>query len=437
MSKVTQASSNWQVPFFAIWTGQAFSLIGSSLVQFALVWWLTATTGSATVLATATLAAILPGVLLGPFTGALVDRWNRRLVMMAADGFIALATLGLAGLYAVGAMQVWHVYVIMALRSMGGSFHWPAMQASTSLMVPEKHLARVAGLNQTMQGALNIVSPPLGALLLNALPLHGIMLIDVGTALLAIVPLLFARVPQPPKRVEAVPAQAGQPSLWSDVRVGLRYIWNWPGVMAMLVMATIINFLFNPAFSLMPILVTKHFGGQAMQLAWIDSVWGVGVVLGGLTLGVWGGFRRRILTTLVGLIGMGLGTFVIGVSPSSAFWLALAGMFLAGFMNPITNGPVFAILQAVVEPDMQGRVFNVIGSASAAMSPLGMLVAGPVADAFGVQTWFVLGGVVCVLMGIVSFFIPSVMRLEDKREPIVSVPGEARLGVAAAGAGGE
>ena len=407
--------SNWTVPFFTIWTGQAFSLVGSSLVQFALVWWLTQSTGSATVLATATLVAILPSVLLGPFAGALVDRWNRRVVMMVADGFIALATLGLAYLYSIGAMQVWHVYVIMALRAIGGSFHWPAMQASTSLMVPKEHLSRVAGLNQTIQGALNIVCPPLGALLLGVLPLHSIMMIDVTTAALAILPLFFVHIPQPQRVAPVALAEGNKPSLWDDVREGLRYIWNWPGVMAMLIMATMINFLFNPAFSLMPILVTKHFGGQAMQLAWIDSAWGIGVVVGGLTLSVWGGFRRRILTTLVGLVGMGLGTLVIGLSPATAFELALAGMLLAGFMNPITNGPTFAVIQSVVAPEMQGRVFTVIGSLTAAMSPLGMAIAGPVADAFGVQVWFVMGGVVCVLMGLIAFFIPAIVHLEDGR----------------------
>jgi DHA3 family macrolide efflux protein-like MFS transporter len=250
--------------------------------------------------------------------------------------------------------------------------------------------------------------------LLGVLPLHSIMMIDVTTATFAILPLFFVRIPQPQRSAPVAPA-GNKPSLWSDVREGLRYIWNWPGVMAMLVMATVINFLFNPAFSLMPILVTKHFGGQAMQLAWIDSAWGIGVVVGGLTLSVWGGFRRRILTTLVGLVGMGLGTLVIGLSPATAFELALAGMLLAGFMNPITNGPVFAVIQSVVAPEMQGRVFTVIGSLTAAMSPLGMAVAGPVADAFGVQVWFVMGGAVCVLMGLSAFCVPAIVHLEDGR----------------------
>jgi DHA3 family macrolide efflux protein-like MFS transporter len=154
------------IPFFTIWAGQAFSLVGSQVVQFALVWWLTQLTGSATVLATASLVALLPEIVLSPIAGAYVDRWNRRIVMIVADGLIALASLWLAYLFWIGATQVWHVYVILAIRAVGGSFHWPAMQASTSLMVPKEQLTRVAGLNQTLKGVLNIACPPLGALLL-------------------------------------------------------------------------------------------------------------------------------------------------------------------------------------------------------------------------------------------------------------------------------
>jgi len=429
-------SSNWAIPFFTIWVGQAFSLIGSGLVQFALVWWLTTTTGSATVLATATLVAILPEVVLGPFTGALVDRWNRRIVMMVADGFIALATLGLAVVYSMGAMQIWHVYVIMFLRSVGGSFHWPAMQASTSLMVPEQHLSRVAGLNQTMQGALRIIAPPLGAVLLGVLPLHGIMGIDVTTAMLAIVPLLFVHIPQP-KRSEAAQATGGGlASVLGDVREGWRYIWSWPGMAMLGAMAAVLNFLFNPAFSLTPILVTQHFGGQAFELAWMESAWSVGMVVGGLTLGVWGGFRRKMLTSLMGLILQGVATLLIGLSPSSAFWLALGSMFATGFTNVLVNGPIFAMLQAKVAPEMQGRVFMLVASVAGVMTPLGMAIAGPVADALGVQFWFVMAGVVCVLMGVAAFFVPALMNLDDTNGHVASEATETAL-VGAVGAQAE
>ena len=161
---------DWATRFFAIWSGQALSLFGSSLVHFALIWWLTQKTGSATVLALASLAGMLPQVLFGPFAGALVDRWNRRQVLILADGSIALATLILVYLFAMDQAQPWHVYVILAFRSLGGAFHYPAMAASTPLMVPEDKLTRVNGLNQTLQGLNAMVAPPVGALLITVLP---------------------------------------------------------------------------------------------------------------------------------------------------------------------------------------------------------------------------------------------------------------------------
>lgn len=401
---------NWAARFFTIWTGQAFSLFGSLLVQFALVWWLTKTTGSATVLALAMMVALLPQVFVGPFAGALVDRWSRRAVMIVTDSVIALTIIGLAVLAATGAMRVGHVFAVMFIRSVGGVFHWAAMQASTSLMVPERHLARVAGLNQTLNGALQIVAPPVGALLWGVLPLYGILAIDVVTALLAVLPLCFIPIPQPTVRRPA----GALSSLIRDVMEGLGYIWQWPGARLLLLMVTVINFTVSPGFALMPILITRHFGGGALELGWMESAWGIGVVVGGLILSVWGGFRRRILTTLMGLVGMGAGILILGLVPPEGFPVALAAMFVAGAMNPITNGPAFAIIQARVAPELQGRVFTTIGSIAGAMMPLGMLVAGPVADGLGVQVWFLVGGAVCALMGATSFFIPTIVYLEDQ-----------------------
>jgi DHA3 family macrolide efflux protein-like MFS transporter len=405
-------ASRWKPPFFSIWSGQAISLVGSQLVQFALVWWLTQSTGSATVLAMATLAAVLPGVLLGPIAGTLVDRWNRRLVMLVADGFVALISAWLAYLFWTGSMTVWHVYVAMLARAMGEAFHWPAMQASTSLMVPREHLSRVAGMNQTMQGALGVAAPPLGAILLALLPLHGVMAVDVATAAFAILPLLFVVVPQPGP---SVPAESGtaRSSVMSEMGQGLRYVWRWPGLMAVLIMAMVINFVVNPAFALMPLLVTEHFGGGALQLGWLESSWGIGMVLGGLLLSVWGGFRHRVYTSLSGLVVSGIAIVGVGLAPAAAFWLALGALFVAGFMNPLVNGPLFAILQATVAPEMQGRVFTLVGSLCSAMMPLSLAVAGPVAEAVGIRTWYVVGGAIFALIGVVSFSVPVIVHLED------------------------
>jgi DHA3 family macrolide efflux protein-like MFS transporter len=406
----TQRTNKWQIPFFTIWTGQAFSLMGSRLVQFALVWWLTETTGSATVLATSTMVVILPGVILGPFAGALVDRWNRKRVMLAADAFVALVSVWLAYLFWAGSASVWHIYVALLARALGGAFHNPAMQASTSLMVPKEHLSRVAGLNQTLQGAMNIVAPPLGALLLSLLPMQGIMGIDVGTALLAILPLIFVAIPQPERPVAG--ADVERPSVWAEFCAGLRYVRGWPGLIAILVMAMLVNFVVNPAFSLMPLLVTDHFQGGALELGGLQSASGIGMLLGGLLLSVWGGFRRRIYTSLGGLIAGGLGVTVVGLAPSSALWLALAALFVVGFTQPLINGTLGAILQATVAPEMQGRVFTLVTSAATAMMPLSLAIAGPVADVVGVRPWYIAGGLVFALMGVVGFLVPVVVNIE-------------------------
>ena len=405
--------------FFIIWTGQAFSLLGSNLVQFALVWWLTASTGSATVLATATMVAILPGIVIGPFAGTLVDRWSRRWVMVVADGMIALTTLWAVFLAWNGQLQTWHVYVIMFIRATAGGFHWPAMQASTSLMVPERLLSRVAGLNQTLYGLMQIAAPALGALLLSVSALPVILMIDVVTAAMAITPLLFIDVPQPPRQQPQAGAVA-KPSVVADLISGVRYVLKWPGLLMLMAMAMVINFVVNPAFSLMPILVIRNFNGGVGHLGALESALGVGMVLGGLVLSAWGGFHRRLLTSLVGLIGMGLGVLVMGLTPPTAFVAAVGAIFLVGFMNPIVNGPVFAVMQATVAPEMQGRVFTLLQSAASAMSPLSLAVAGPVSDAIGVQAWYIVGGLVCVLMGIGGFFVPALVHLEDNHQ--TSVP---------------
>jgi DHA3 family macrolide efflux protein-like MFS transporter len=422
-TSLTQNPPKWAPRFFTIWSGQAVSLLGSQLVQFALIWWLTKTTGSATILALASLVGLVPQIVLGPFIGALVDRWNRRLIMIVADSVSALAVVVLAVLFALGQAEVWHVFALMFVRSIAGGFHWPAMQASTSLMVPQEHLARVQGLNQMLNGGLNIISAPLGAVLLEFLPMQSILAIDVVTALLAVLPLFFFAIPQPVRNGSGQDGK-GKTSVWEDFREGWRYVFGWRGLVLIGLMAVVINLLLTPAFTLLPILVTKYFNGQALQLAWIESAFGIGILLGGLTLSVWGGFKRRILTSVVGLIGMALGCLAIGFAPSAMFWLAIGAAFVIGFFNPITNGPLFAALQAVVAPEMQGRVFMLISSFASAMAPIGLLIAGPVADVVGVQSWFIVGGFTTLVMAIASISVPAIVHFEEGRGKSPSLPAE-------------
>ncbi len=403
-------TTDWKRPFFLVWTGQAFSLLGSSLVQFALIWWLTQLTGSAAILATATLVAILPSIFLGPFAGALVDRWSRRWVMIISDACVALATLVLVFLFWLKVIQPWHVFVILFIRSLTGVFQGPAMLASTSLMVPEEHLSRITGLNQALRGLMGIAAPPLGALLLQLLPMFGVLSVDIVTALIAIVPLFFVPIPQPGsgKAVTVTPR-----TILQDVQSGLKYVASWPGLLGIILLAMVLNFLFAPTGSFIPLLVTEHFKGTAWHLSGLESVMGVGIIIGGLGLGAWGGFKKRILTSLVGIIGMCFGIILTSAATADKFWIALVAMGIVGLMSPIANGPLTAIIQARVAPEMQGRVITVLDSGATAMMPISLALAAPIAEFFGVRTWFIVSGSLCALIAAAAFFIKPIMRVEE------------------------
>jgi DHA3 family macrolide efflux protein-like MFS transporter len=405
----------WMKKFIPIWVAQLFSLLGSSLVQFALVWWITEKTGSAALLATATLVAILPDVLLAPFAGAIVDRLNRRVVMIVADAAVAFFTVVLAVLFALDLIQIWHIFVVMFLRSVGGTFHWPAMQASTSLMVPEKHLARFAGLNQALRGGLNIIAPPLGALLMSYLQFYMVISVDFITALIAISPLFFIVIPQPQnvRKVEMVTPRV----ILSDVAEGFRYVKMWRGLLYLTLLAAVLNFLLTPFSTFMPLMVTQHFGKGVWELSVLESVFGIGAVLGGLTLGAWGGFKNKMLTSLMGVVGIGIGTLIFGIAPGNLFWFGVVGMAISGVMMPIANGPLQAIMQSRVAPEMQGRVMGLVNSICTMMMPLALLISAPVAELLGLTTWYWLGGALVTIMGLGAFFIPDIVNL-DKPQPV-------------------
>jgi len=400
---------NWKLPFFTIWIGQALSRVGSSIGRFALIWWLTDLTGSAVTLTTASLVAVVPIVLLNPIAGAYVDRWNRRKILIVSDSFIALISFALAVLFWTGQMQIWHVYVVIFLRAIGSIFHGPAMTSSTSLMVPENQLSRVAGMNQTLGGVLGMVGPPLGAIALSFMSLHFIMLLDVVTALFAIIPLFFIGIPQPVKSIVE-----GIPTIWNDIQYGFRYIWSWKGLFIIMIMAAISNFFYNPIITLLPLYVKQQFGGTAAHLGGLQSAQSLGIVLGGLLLSTWGGFRKRVTTTFLGQILQGAATVVFGLLAPALFPIALGVWGFAFFCNVFYNGPLDAMLQAKVKPEIQGRVFTSLYSLSWVAWPVSLIIAGPLTDKIGIQPWIVTGGTISIIMGILGFLIKPVQALEDE-----------------------
>ena len=391
--------NRWRVKFFTIWTGQAISLITSELIQFSLIWWLTVTTGSATVLAIATMIALLPKALLGPLIGALLDRWNRKVVLIISDVGIAISLVFLVISFSTDLIQVWHIYMVILIRALGGAFHMSAMLTTTPLLVPKKNLTKVAGLNQMISGIVMVVVPPLGAVLLNLMSISNILILDIGGAIIAIVPLFFIKISQQKNKTSLI----GAKTLWMDVKEGFNYIKHWQGATGMLVISTFINFIMRPAFSLIAILVTVGFNKGEVEFGWMGASLGAGFLLGGLVLSVWGGFLRKMQTSLTAIVGAGIAIFIVSLAATNTFGLGLIAIFIAGFMMPLCMGPIEALIQSTVDPFMQGRVFSIMKSASTIISPLSLAIAGIIFDTFGPFIWYRWGGILAVIIGILGF----------------------------------
>lgn len=398
--------------FWLLWGSQAVSLAGSFAVQFAIIWWLTSTTGSATILATAAMIGLLPQVFLGPFFGALVDRWNRKRIMLFADSAIALVSAWLAWMFYIDAATTTHVFIVLGARAIGGALHGPAMLASTSLMVPEEHYVRIQGLNQAITSGSPLLAAPLGALLIAWLPMSSILMVDVITAVVAVVPLLFVKIPQPNNDE----VDTTQSSVMADVVEGIRYLRAHREQSYLIIGATFVNFCIVPAFALLPLLVLEEFNGGAFYLSGLQLLFGVGGVIGGSILASWGGFKNRVFTVLLGFASMGAATLLIGLSPASTAWLPATGMFFVGAAAALINGAIMAILQSQVAADYQGRLFTLLASIAGAITPIALLLAAPIAEILGVRFWYIAGGATCVMIAVIAAAIPAVIAIDAQRE---------------------
>jgi DHA3 family macrolide efflux protein-like MFS transporter len=404
---------HWKRRFFTIWTGQAISLLGSQMVSFAIIWYLTEQTGSATVLSMTSLFNILPAVIIAPIAGTFVDRNNRKWIMIVSDLVTGLVRLLGVFLFASGLIQVWHIYAMIFISSAAGAFQGPANTASSALMVPRKSLSRVAGMNQVLNGALNIVGAPLGALLMSVTTIPTILLIDFVTMLLAIIPLFFIPIPQPEAKTDDNGAVIKK-TFFADLKEGFQFILSWPGLGLLLVIIMMINFFISPAMNLIPLLVSQFFGKTEVELALLNSIIGVCMLVGGLILSVWGGFKKRIFTAYMGLLLAGIGIGMVGFIPSTGFKLSLIAFGLIALTLPLINGTLSAVFQASIPPEIQGRALSSISFVSKLAMPIGTAIAGPVSDAIGIQSWFIIGGVAMLFSGILGFLLPNLRNVESK-----------------------
>jgi len=359
--------------FLIIWAGQLVSLIGSGLTSFALGVYIYEQTGAATQLALSLVAASLPNLILLPFAGALVDRWDRRRVLVLSDTGAAVVTLSIWALLATGRLEVWHIYVANAITSALGAFQRPAYMAVPSLLVPKEQFGRVSGLMQLADSASSIVAPLAAGFLIATIRIQGVLLIDLATFLFAVLTLLAIRIPRPSPQSGAA-AERG--SLLRQAAFGWRYIRARAGLWGMLVLFAIANFALGFYSALLTPLVLSRFSAQVLGA--LISVSGFGMLAGSLVMSAWGGTRRKIFTVLVALSLSGLALAAVGLRPNVLLMGAGNVIFFA--LVPIANAASQAIWLAKVAPDVQGRVFATRMMIGSAITPLAYLLAGPLAD---------------------------------------------------------
>jgi MFS family permease len=362
--------------FYTIWCGQVLSTLGSNLTAFAVGLWLYQKTGSATMYSLYMFCAILPGVCVSPFLGALVDRLDRRTAMIIADAGAGFFIVMLAMVISADAMQAWHLFVLSAMNAVFSALQWPAYSASTSLMVPKEKLAQASGLVQLSQGLAQILAPIMGGVLIVAIGLKGILLFDFITYAFAIGTLLLVRFPAVPASQEGVAARG---SLIQEAGFGFRYLKKRPGLLRLLFFFAGVNFFLGIIYALATPAIMLGFNNDTVILGVLLSVGGVGMLLGSVGISIWGGPRRLIYGILGFSLLMGIGIFCIGLKPVSPVLIGFF-IFLILFASPLIAGCNQAIWQKKVPYDIQGKVFGVRQAIATSSIPLAYLVAGPLAD---------------------------------------------------------
>lgn len=365
--------SRGMLTFLLVWSGQVVSTLGSGLTGFALSVWVYQQTGSATRFALIAFVTLLPGILLSPVAGALVDRWDRRRAMIVADTGAAVSSLTLALLLWMDRLELWYIYPLLALSSSFSAFQFPAFSAATSLLVPKRHLGRASGMAQMGAGIAEIVAPVLAGALVVSIGLWGVLLIDVATFLFAVTILLFVRIPRPEASAEGIAARG---SLLSEAAFGWAFIRQRPGLLALLLLFATAHV----SLGMMQVLVTPMILSftTADVLGRVLSASAFGMLAGSLLMTVWGGPRRRVAGILGFLLLQGVVLMFGGLRPDARIIAASGFLFL--FALPVIIGSSQAIWQSKTPPDVQGRVFAVRRMIAWSTLPFAYLIAGPLAD---------------------------------------------------------
>lgn len=392
---------NWKKTFSIIWAGQFLSILSSTIVNFAIILWLSLETRSAEILAYASIAALLPQAVLGPVTGVFIDRWNRKRVMILADSFIAVCTFLLAVLFCLDIAQLWHIFVLLAFRSVGSAFHMPAMQASVPLIAPPEQLTRVAGISQVIHSVGNIAGPALGALFITLWELEYVLMIDVLGAAFACLSLLFVHIPDPEKKVEKVN------NLFREMKEGIQAVLEKKGLGLLFLFSIIVTFFMMPVSVMFPLMTLEHFSGNEFQVSLIEIVWGVGALLGGAIMGARVYSINKVILLNMMYIALGLTFLLSGLLPEDGFVWFVVLTTIGGLTGAVYNSVFTSIVQINIDPAALGRVFSMFFTFSLIPSMLGLIGVGFLADTIGIPLSFVICGGIIILVGIVAQQVKS------------------------------
>lgn len=391
------AFAHWKRKTALFLSGQTVSLFGSSLVQFAIIWYITLSTQSGGMMTIASVCGFAPQVVISLFSGVWADRFNRKLLIIGADALVASATFILALFFLSGHDDLWMVFLVSGIRSVGAGIQSPAVNAVLPQLVPQEKLIRIGGINGSLQSLMFVLSPAAAGALLSFTELQNTFFIDVTTAIAAITIMAFLKIPLHEK---AKLKQKG--GYFDDLKAGLKYVGSSGFFRSYFIFYAIFFFLIVPAAQLTPLMVSRSFGDEYWRLSLMESIFSVGGVLGGIVISAWGGFKNRMHTIALCCILFGILTMLVGIVPGFVAFLVV--MFFTGSTVPLFTTPSMVILQEQVDPNMQGRVFSLTQIIMTAMMPLGMVFFGPLADQMRIETLMIITGICGAIAGVLVFF---------------------------------
>ncbi|MDP1547565.1 MAG: MFS transporter [Anaerolineales bacterium] len=361
--------------FTIVWLGQIVSVLASAMSQFGLTIWMFQKTESATALGLMQVFFITPFLLISPIAGVMVDRHNRKMMMVVSDLMAGIATILILIFQSLGILEFWHLYLTSVIYGLGMAFQWPAYSAAITTMIPKEQYARANGMMSLVEAGPGVVAPLLAGMLLPIVGLTGILIFDVVTFLLAIGALMIVHIPQPPRTQEG---EQGKGSIWKEAAYGFKYIFARPSLLGLQLTFFVGNLFSGIAFTLLAPMVLSRTGNDSFMLGSVQTAGAIGGVIGGIVMSAWGGFKRRVHGVLVGWMISGLGVAILGLAGGLPIWVI--GLFISSSVISLINGSNQAIWQAKVAPDVQGRVFSARRLIAWFTNPISPIIAGTLAD---------------------------------------------------------